>query len=82
MLKLLIVLLALGFILFLWSVLFMNWIATLSKSDLKAMKQALEKANKNNYETLEFQEVTYNIGYIKNVVDYLEGVVFLDDLNN
>lgn len=60
----------------------MNWIATLSKSDLKAMKQALEKANKNNYETLEFQEVTYNIGYIKNVVDYLEGVVFLDDLNN
>jgi len=60
----------------------MKWIATLSKSDLKAMKQALEKANKKNYETIEFQEVTYNIGYIKNVVDYLEGVVFLDDLSN
>jgi len=50
----------------------MNWISTLTASDLESMKEIIKLCKEESKEKGTFQGSEYEITYLQNVVHYLE----------
>ena len=49
----------------------MKWISTLNNSDLVSMRQAVKLAEQDKEQRAQFQGSSYEVTYLKNVINYL-----------
>ncbi|QDP52803.1 MAG: hypothetical protein Unbinned838contig1000_54 [Prokaryotic dsDNA virus sp.] len=50
----------------------MKWISTLNNSDLVSMRQIVKLAEQEDEQRAQFQGSSYEVTYLKNVINYLE----------
>ena len=50
----------------------MKWISTLTTRDLESMKEIVKLANQDDEQRAQFQGNSYEVTYLKNVIQYLE----------
>jgi len=61
----------------------MKWISTLNNSDLVSMRQIVKLAEQDNEQRAQFHGSSYEVTYLKNVINYLETRIvngYLSDL--